>query len=147
MDRGGGSRNPQTHLRSSDADGVLASQLQHPVQDRNGDADLGRPTPILARAHPPSRARSPVTDDLHVAPDGGLEAAPFVIARHLLPPDPAVLGNPLEMAWFKIRSFLVTLTRGNRRPCDCRLEGPVREATSLRGVRLAQAEEVPSPAG
>jgi hypothetical protein len=53
-------------------DGVRASQLQHPVQDMNGDADLGRPTLILARA-------KPVTDDLLVAPDGGLNAAPFVI--------------------------------------------------------------------
>jgi hypothetical protein len=40
----GGSQNPQPHLRSSDADGVRVSQLQHPVQDMNGDADLGRPT-------------------------------------------------------------------------------------------------------
>jgi hypothetical protein len=57
----------------------------------NGDADLGRPTLILARA-------KPVTDDLLVAPDGGLNAAPFVVAGHLLPPDPAFLGNALEMA-------------------------------------------------
>jgi hypothetical protein len=80
------------------ADGVRASQLQHPVQDMNAGADLGRPTLILARARPPSRARSPVTDDLLVATDGGLYAAPFVVAGHLLPPDPAFLGNALEMA-------------------------------------------------
>jgi hypothetical protein len=93
-----GRKNPQPHLRSSDADGARASQLQHPVQGMNGDADLGRPTLILSRANPPSRARSPVTDDLLVAPDGGLNAAPFVVAGHLLPPDPAFLGNALEMA-------------------------------------------------
>jgi hypothetical protein len=87
----GGSRNPQPRLGSSDADGVRASQLQHPVQDMNGDADLGRPTLILARAQS-------VTDDLLVAPDGGLNAAPFVVAGHLLPPDPAFLGNALKMA-------------------------------------------------
>jgi hypothetical protein len=51
----------------------------------NGDADLGRPMLILARAHPPSRARSPVTDDLLLAPDGGLNAAPFVVAGPILP--------------------------------------------------------------
>jgi hypothetical protein len=43
-------------------------------------------------------SRSPVTDDLLVTPDGGLNAAPFVVAGHLLSPDPAFLGNALEMA-------------------------------------------------
>jgi hypothetical protein len=47
-----GSQNPQPHLRSSDADGVRASQLQHPVQDMNGDANLGCPTFILVRSQP-----------------------------------------------------------------------------------------------
>jgi hypothetical protein len=42
----GGSRNPHPHLRSSDAEGIRASHLQHPVQDMNGDADLDRPTLI-----------------------------------------------------------------------------------------------------
>jgi hypothetical protein len=57
----------------------------------NGDANLGRLTLI------PARAQS-ITDDLLAAPDGGLNAAPFVVAGHLLPPDPAFLGNALEMA-------------------------------------------------
>jgi hypothetical protein len=92
----GGSRNPNP-ICAHPTVSVRASQPQHLVQDMNGDADLGRPTLILARAHPPSRARSPVTDDLLVAPDGGLNAAPFVVAGHLLPPDPAFLGNALEM--------------------------------------------------
>ncbi|MEA2729022.1 MAG: hypothetical protein QOF70_3497 [Acetobacteraceae bacterium] len=47
-----GSQDPQPHLRSSDADGVRASQLQHPVQDMNGDANLGCPTFILVRSQP-----------------------------------------------------------------------------------------------
>jgi hypothetical protein len=73
----------------------------------NGDGDLGRPTLILTRAHPPLRARSPVTDDLLVASDGGLNAAPFVVAGYRLPPDPAFLGNLLEMT-----VALGRLTRG-----------------------------------
>jgi hypothetical protein len=82
---------PPPDLRSSDADGVRASELQHSVQDMNGDADLCRPTLTLVRAQS-------VANDLLVAPDGGLNAAPFVVASHLLPPDPAFLGNALEMA-------------------------------------------------
>ena len=91
----GGSRNPQPHLRSSDADGVRASQLQHPVQDMNGDADLGRPPLILARAQP-------VPNDLLVAPDGGLNAAPFVVAGQLPPPDPAFLYNALRYRSYRL---------------------------------------------
>ena len=54
-------------------------ELQHPVQDMDGDANLGRPTRILARAQP-------ITDHLLVAPDRGLNPAPFVVAGCLLPP-------------------------------------------------------------
>ena len=86
---------PQPHLRSSDADGVRASQLQHPVQDMNGDADLGRPPLILARAQP-------VPNDLLVAPDGGLNAAPFVVAGQLPPPDPAFLYNALRYRSYRL---------------------------------------------
>jgi hypothetical protein len=57
----------------------------------NGDANLGRPTPILVLAQS-------AADHLLVAPDGGLNAAPFGVARYPLPPDPTFLGNALEMA-------------------------------------------------
>jgi hypothetical protein len=127
-----GSRNFQPHLYSSDADEVPAPQLQHPVQDMSGDADLGRPTLILARAHPPSRAWSPVTDDLLVAPDGGLKAAPFAVAGYLLPADPAFLVNALETAvalgWL-IRRRCTGYCRRRRRHDDCGLRLVARHST------------------
>ena len=85
------SQQPPPHLNSCDADGGRASQLHHLVQDPDSDGHLGPPTAVLAKAQP-------VADHLLVAPDGGLDPAAFVVARHLLPPDPAVLGDTLEMA-------------------------------------------------
>ncbi len=38
--------------RSGDADGLRASQLQHAVEDVDGNLHLGRPTLIRARAQP-----------------------------------------------------------------------------------------------
>jgi hypothetical protein len=43
---------PNLNLRSSDADGIRASEFQHPVQGMNGDTDLGCSTLILARVQP-----------------------------------------------------------------------------------------------
>lgn len=61
------------HLNSCDAGGVWASQFQHPVQDVDGDANLGAPPPILARAQP-------FADHLLVTPDGSLNSAALVVA-------------------------------------------------------------------
>jgi hypothetical protein len=99
------SQHPRPHLHSCDADGDRAYQLQHPVPDMNGNVNFGGPMPILARAHPPSRAHwSPVADHLLLSPDRGLDPAALVVARCRLPPDPALLDNALEMAialgWF-----------------------------------------------
>jgi hypothetical protein len=53
---------PRPNLNSCDADGDRASQLQHPVQDKKGDANFGRPTDTPARLQP-------VVNHLLVAPD------------------------------------------------------------------------------
>jgi hypothetical protein len=80
MDRRVGCKQPRPNLNSCDADGGRASKLQHPVQDPDSDDHLGRPTAVLARAYPPSRARSPVADHPLVAPDVGLDPAALVVA-------------------------------------------------------------------
>jgi hypothetical protein len=46
----GGWQQPRPHLNSCDADGDRASQFPHLVQDVDGDANLGAPPPIPARA-------------------------------------------------------------------------------------------------
>src|SRR5208337_3813480 len=67
-----------------------ASQLQHAVQSMDGDANLGGAAAVLAKAQT-------VTDHLFVASDGGLNPAALGVARHLLPADPALFGNALQM--------------------------------------------------
>ena len=67
-----GSRRPLPAPTSCDADGVRASQLQHAVQDMDGDGNLGRATLILTEAES-------VTDHLFVSPDGSLDAAALVV--------------------------------------------------------------------
>ncbi len=49
MGRRGGRADPNPRLRSGDADGVRASQLQHAVEDVNSDVDLGRPALVRVR--------------------------------------------------------------------------------------------------
>jgi hypothetical protein len=79
-----------TDLHSTDADGDRASELQHPVQDMNGNADLGCPTATLARAQP-------VTDHLLAAPDAAA-------TRGGRPNGPKTSGSVL-LAMFEIFSI------------------------------------------
>src|SRR4051795_1867944 len=73
MDQGCGRNDPFPVLGSCDADGLRASQLQHAVQDLDGDVHLGRPTLIRTRAQPvPDHALEPA--------DGGLGAGPFRVS-------------------------------------------------------------------
>jgi len=69
---GGGRHAPDPVLGSCDADGLRASQLQHAVQDHDGDVHLGGLTLVRARAQP-------VPDHALVAPDGGRGAGPPII--------------------------------------------------------------------
>jgi len=78
-------------LNSFDADGDRASQLQHAIQDPDGDGNFGGTTPIFAKAQA-------ISDHLLVTSDAGLNAAARVVARRLLPPYPALLGNALQVA-------------------------------------------------
>src|SRR6516165_3894280 len=82
---------PPTQCELCDTDGERATQLQHAVHDMHGDGDLGGATLVVSNAQS-------ITDYSLVPPDGGLNAAALVVARHLLPADPALLGNTLEMA-------------------------------------------------
>src|SRR4051794_22082537 len=77
-------------LRSGDADKFRASELQHAVQDRDGDVRLGGLTLVRARAQP-------VADHPLEAADCGLGQRPAVIAGGLLPAHAAALGNKLQM--------------------------------------------------
>src|SRR3954454_9247242 len=89
--RGGGRNDPCPVLGSGDADGLRASQLQHAVQDRDGDVHLGGLTLVRTRAQPvPDHALEPA--------NGGLGAGTPVISRRLLPAHPAPLGDELEVA-------------------------------------------------
>src|SRR4051812_39897612 len=64
-DQGAGAMDPYPVLGSCDADGLRASQLQHAVQDLDGDVHLSRPTLVRTRAQPvPDHALEPA--------DGGL---------------------------------------------------------------------------
>src|SRR4051794_19811272 len=73
MDQGCGRNDPYPVLGSCDADGLRAPQLQHAVQDRDADVDLGRLTLVRARAQP-------VPDHALVAPDRGLGQRTAVVA-------------------------------------------------------------------
>ena len=79
-----------SRLRSGDADRFRASQLQHAVQDRDGDVDLGGLTLVCARAQP-------VADHPLEAADCGLDQRPAVIAGGLLSAHAAVLGDKLQV--------------------------------------------------
>src|SRR5215207_6680832 len=82
---------PQPCLGSGDADVGRASELQHAVQDLDGDGRLGRPTLVRVRGQP-------VPDQALVAPNGCLGAGPLRVSGPLLPSHPALLGDELEMA-------------------------------------------------
>src|SRR3954470_23891476 len=72
-DQGCGRNDPFPVLGSCDADGLRASQLQHAVQDLDGDVPLGRPTLVRTRAQPvPDHALEPA--------DGGLGPGPFRVS-------------------------------------------------------------------
>src|SRR4051794_30652292 len=57
----------------------------------DGNANLGRATLVLMKAQP-------VADHLFISADGGFHPAACRVARRLLPADPALVGNALEMA-------------------------------------------------
>src|SRR2546423_9091303 len=61
------------HLTLCDADRDRASELQHAVQDMDGDGNLSDTTLILAVAQP-------IADHLLIAPDGSLDPATRVVA-------------------------------------------------------------------
>src|SRR3954463_7169966 len=77
-------------LRSGDADRLRASQLQHAVQDHDGDVHLGRLTLVRARVQP-------VADHPFEAADRGLGQRTVIVATGLLPAHAAVLGNELQV--------------------------------------------------
>src|SRR5271166_6860672 len=89
-DRRSGCSTPQPHLGSCEADGDRASRLRHAVQSMDGYANLGAAAAVLAKAQT-------VTDHLFVASDGGLNPAALGVARNLLPADPALFGDALQM--------------------------------------------------
>src|SRR5215207_8687201 len=106
-DQGCERNDPSPVLGSCDADVFRASQLQHAVQDLDGDVRLGRPTLVRVRAQP-------VPDHALVPADGGLGSGTPVISRRLLPSHPALLGNELEMAVALCRRGLGRLARHRR---------------------------------
>jgi hypothetical protein len=57
----------------------------------DGNANFGGAAAVFAKTQT-------VTDHLFVASDGGLNPAALGVARRLLPADPALLGNALQMA-------------------------------------------------
>jgi hypothetical protein len=65
--------------------------FQHAVQGMDSHGNLSCPASIFARAQT-------IADHLLVSPDGGLDAAASIVARYLLPSDPAFVSNVLEMA-------------------------------------------------
>src|SRR3954453_15346146 len=71
---------------SGDADVGRASQIQHAVEDMDGDVHLGRPTLIRMRAQP-------VANHLFPSANGGLGPGAFRVAGRRLPGHPALLGN------------------------------------------------------
>src|SRR4051812_15823849 len=88
--RGGGARTPAPS-GSGEADIARASQVQHTIEDVGGDVHLGRPTLIGVRAQP-------VPDHALELADGGLGPGSFRVSGRPLPGDPALLGNPFEVA-------------------------------------------------
>ena len=69
---GRGRTHPYPVLRSCDADGLRASQLQHAVESVDGNAHLGCPTLVRARAQP-------VADHAFEPADGGLDPGASVV--------------------------------------------------------------------
>jgi hypothetical protein len=81
---------PQSRLGSRDADGFRAAELEHPVQDVDGDGHLDRPTVVRAR---PRR----VADHPLVARHSWLGQSTTIVAGGLLPPHAALLGDELQV--------------------------------------------------
>jgi hypothetical protein len=73
IDRRVGRRQPQPHPHSFDPDGDRASELQHAVQDIDGDGNLGGTTPVLVKAQP-------VAEHLFVSSNGGFDPAPLGVS-------------------------------------------------------------------
>jgi hypothetical protein len=80
----------------------------------DSNAKFGGAATVFAKAQT-------ITDDLFVASDGGLNPAAPGIARQLLPADPALLGNALQMLIALCRrgfSRFARYCRGARRDDD-----------------------------
>jgi hypothetical protein len=90
MDQGQRTTSPIVILRLSDANGLGASELEHSVQNTDGDGYLGRLTLVGARAQC-------AADHLLVAADIRLNQRTPVVAGRLLPPHTAALSNELQM--------------------------------------------------
>jgi Resolvase, N terminal domain len=101
---------PYPHLASGNTDGDRASQLQHAVQDIDGDTNFGGATLVLMKARP-------IVDHLFISADGGLYPAACRIARRLLPADPAFVGDALQMAVALCGRGLSRLAQHRRRAC------------------------------
>ena len=91
MDRRCGRADPSPVWSSGDADGVRASQLQHAVEDMDGDLHLGRPPLIHVRAQP-------VADHLLEARNARFGQGAPGVARRFLPGHAAAPSNVPEMA-------------------------------------------------
>ena len=85
---GDGLHQPHPHLTSGNTAGNRASQLQHAVQNIDGDTNFGSATLVFMEAQP-------IADHLFISADGGLHPATCGVARRLLPADPAFIGNAL----------------------------------------------------
>jgi hypothetical protein len=71
-----------SHPNPGNAQGDRAIQLQHAIQDFDGNANLGGAATLLMNTQT-------VPDHLSMTSDGSLNPAAFGVARYLLPSDPA----------------------------------------------------------
>ena len=81
---------PPAPFGSGDAGVCRASQLQHAVEDVDGNVHLGRPTLVRVRAQP-------VADHLFEPAHGGLGPGAEVVPGGFLPAHAARLGDRLQM--------------------------------------------------
>jgi hypothetical protein len=90
----GGRTEPTPSLCLSDADGLRASELKHPVQGMNCNGDLGSATPVGPRAQC-------IPDHAFKAADGGLHQSPTRVPGLLLPAHASML---LDAAQERLRA-------------------------------------------
>src|SRR3954454_6700967 len=76
---------------SGGADGLRTSEVEHAVEDADGDAGFG----LLRR---PAVGAQGVSNDALVSAHRSLGTGSRMVARGFLPAHPALLGNSLDMA-------------------------------------------------